>query len=201
MDPLGLYPGQHIVSAVSNAIGSKAEGLARSVNGALPKIHEVMTYVAAGSSLCAAALSETVVIGGACGLVALGSASISAGTGLVLYAEGKQSGLTTAEDVAGLGLAGTGVLAKAGAASAGRLARLAEAISSARSGQASAAASSWNLPAAFWLALSADRWEMLGQYWRQVQESLVTLESRADRAGAALGAWQSLEAYEEKCEV
>jgi hypothetical protein len=105
------------------------------------------------------------------------------------------------EDIAGLGLAGTGTLAASGAETATRLARLADTISAARSVQATQAARSWDLSAAIWLAISADRWDAIAQHWQQTATALEGIERYADRAGAALGAWQTFESNEERCAV
>jgi hypothetical protein len=172
--------------------------LVSSVNGELPLIHEVTTYTAGIASLCAAATSWTIVGGVTCGTVALGAAGAAATTGLVLYAEGKQSGLTTGEDLAGLGLAGIGSAAKAGAESATTLERLSQLISSARAAQAGSAVSRWDLSSAIWLSVSAAHWDAIAAEWAATARSLENIERRSDLAGAALAAWQS---YEASCDV
>jgi RHS repeat-associated protein len=90
-------------------------------NAALPVVHAIAGGVAAVASVCAIVTSETVIGGVTCGAIALGAAAVNAGTGDILYAQGRESGTNAVLDNAGLGLAGVGSIFEAGASAASTL--------------------------------------------------------------------------------
>lgn len=132
-DPLGLCWGPDVLckaaGAVGSGIASGAGAVVDAANAALPAVHTAAGYVAAGATVCAVALSWTVVGGGACGAVALGAAGVGAASGGILYAQGRISGTAFALDAAGLALGGAGSIAAAGARGAAGLAAAARGMS------------------------------------------------------------------------
>ena len=102
------------LSEIGNAIGG-------AVNAALPVIHTISSVVAVVASACAVVTSETVIGGATCGAIALGASAVNAGTGDVLYAEGRETKTSAILDNFGLGLSGLGSLFEVGAATANTL--------------------------------------------------------------------------------
>jgi RHS repeat-associated protein len=115
-DPIGCA--SDAASAVGGAVHTAANGVVDATNAALPVVHAVANGVALVASACAVVTSETIVGGVTCGAVALGAGGVSAATGGILYAEGRESGVGLTLDVGGLGLSGVGSLAELGAAAA-----------------------------------------------------------------------------------
>lgn len=119
----GVISWQHIgndTCAVSRWIATLCllNAVTLTTDNALPAINTGASWLSSFASLCALALSPTVIGGIVCGAVALGAGVVTAGTSVVLYAEGRQDGTTVALNVTSLAVGGVGNLADAGAATA-----------------------------------------------------------------------------------
>ena len=149
------------------------------VNSALPVVHDVAGVVAVGATVCALVTSETIIGGLTCGTIALGAAAVQAGTGSVLYLQGRQSGGELVLDITGLGIAGAGSLIELGAKAAGEAGEAAKAIALLRSAEASEAP--WYGKLGPWA--SSQWWALKSYLWGQIEAGL-TLTGRVINLGA-----------------
>jgi RHS repeat-associated protein len=153
------------VSSVGSTVWHAATDAA---NAALPIVHDVAGGVAVVATICAIATSETVIGGLTCGTIALGAAAVQAGTGAVLYVEGKQSGAETVFDIATLGIAGFGSLLELGARAAAEASEIAKGISLLRA--AAAQEAPWFGKLGPWI--SSQWWALKSYLWAQLEAGL-----------------------------
>jgi hypothetical protein len=111
VDPMGLHDcgWTDPFGCVGNAaddVGKAVDDAANTVNEALPIINTIANSIAVVASLCAVVTSATIVGGITCGAVAAVAGGVTAATGVVLYAEGRQSGVNATLDVLGGALGG-----------------------------------------------------------------------------------------------
>jgi uncharacterized protein RhaS with RHS repeats len=111
----GLWGSNTCWGDAAGAIVTAAKATGSAPNAALPAIHTAASLVAGAASICAIATSWTGVGGATCGAIALGAAAVTAGTGDILYAEGRESEGQAILDTVGVGLTGLGSAAEAGA--------------------------------------------------------------------------------------
>ena len=88
------------------------------VDAALPYVQVAASQIALAAELCTAAGSETVVLGLTCGTISTLASAVSAGSAIILHAEGKFSTFDTVLAVGGAGFSYASDLARVGAASA-----------------------------------------------------------------------------------
>jgi len=98
--------------ATAGGVKTAAAATGHAVNEALPDIHKYLGELGSAASLCAVVTSETVIVGAICGSLAVVATAASAGAGVALYAEGRESGTTALFDVGAAATAGLGGVAE-----------------------------------------------------------------------------------------
>jgi len=179
-DPSGLWSLNPIADVVQ-----AATDIGHAANAALPVVHSVANVIAIGASFCAAVTSETIVGGATCGTVALAAGAVTAGSGLALYAEGRESGTRAAIEVGSAGLGGLASLLEAGAAAARVLAESAEATSLLREAETEAAP--WYGKVSPWL--SAQLWAAKSAFWNGLETGMAAVARVASAGGFGLGVY------------
>jgi hypothetical protein len=180
-DPLGLHDCGW--TDPFGCVGNAGDAVGHALNSALPVVHEVANVIALGASICAAFTSETVVGGFTCGTIALGAGAVTAGTGAILHAEGRESGTEATIDVLSAGLSGLGSLSEAAAGVTRGFANDAEVTSLLREAEMNSA----NLFGKVVPWISSEWWAGKAAFWGATSSQLSSLSRILSAAGFGVG--------------